>query len=155
MKWDSAWYSKPLTELSMITMASWVLPERALPPIAGYGNLLTYLDCPWGLYGLIINPEPLYMPSRTFTEQAQQCEPKKAIVTTVNYQRTSVHSFNSQLSHIDCFFGGTWFWTQGLRLTRQLIYHLKHAPSHFCLCYFFNRVLRFCPGPASDHNPPI
>jgi hypothetical protein len=51
---------------------------------------------------------------------------------------------------IRCFFiiifwSGTVVWTQGFDLARQVLYHLRHAPSPFCFSYFSDRVSYFLP----------
>jgi hypothetical protein len=42
-------------------------------------------------------------------------------------------------------FCSTGFWTWGLVLARQVLYHLTHTFSPFCLFYFSDRVLCFLP----------
>jgi hypothetical protein len=42
-------------------------------------------------------------------------------------------------------------------LASQVLYHLSQSPKNFSLQFFFffpDTVFHFCPGPASDHNPP-
>jgi hypothetical protein len=43
-------------------------------------------------------------------------------------------------------------WTQDLILSRQVPYHLNHAPSPFCFNYFSNRVSLFCQGLTLNHD---
>jgi hypothetical protein len=50
--------------------------------------------------------------------------------------------------------GSTALWTQSLTLTKQVLYHLSHAPSHFWFSYFLRYGFSFCPGLASNHVPP-
>jgi hypothetical protein len=40
-------------------------------------------------------------------------------------------------------------------LARQVLYHLSHTFRTFCFSYISDRVLNFCLGPASDHDPSI
>jgi hypothetical protein len=40
-----------------------------------------------------------------------------------------------------------------LRLTRQILYHLSHAPSPFCFSYFSDRGLLLLPGAVLDCDP--
>jgi hypothetical protein len=44
------------------------------------------------------------------------------------------------------FFNLTEFLTQGLKLARQVLYHLSHAPRPFLLGSFSDRLLSFCLG---------
>jgi hypothetical protein len=37
------------------------------------------------------------------------------------------------------------FWTQGLKLARQTLYHVGHSTSSFCSSYFWNRISCLCP----------
>jgi hypothetical protein len=49
---------------------------------------------------------------------------------------------------------GTGVWTKGLELIMQMLYHLSQACSpFFALVIFQIRVLHFCPGLASYHQP--
>jgi hypothetical protein len=38
------------------------------------------------------------------------------------------------------------FEPRALMLARQVLYHLNHNSSPFCLCYFSNGILCLCPG---------
>jgi hypothetical protein len=38
--------------------------------------------------------------------------------------------------YVFIYFGGTGVWTEGLVLASQMLYHLSHAHSPFCFCFF-------------------
>jgi hypothetical protein len=57
------------------------------------------------------------------------------------------------ICYLFIYFCGTENGTQGLRLAKQVLYHLSHTPCpFFYLSYFSGKILWdfFCPGPASD-----
>jgi hypothetical protein len=47
------------------------------------------------------------------------------------------------LNYLFFFFFCTRAWTQGLGLSRQVLYHLNHSPNFFCLRLFFDRLFHF------------
>jgi hypothetical protein len=46
----------------------------------------------------------------------------------------------TSFTFLSFFFGSTGAWTWGLGLARQVLYHLSHSASPFCVGYFWGRV---------------
>jgi hypothetical protein len=71
--------------------------------------------------------------------------------TTDTNQKTSD---KHRRAHTHTFFGSTEGWSQGIVLSRQVLYHLWHYVSHFCVGYFWDRVSLYTgcqPGPGPSY----
>jgi hypothetical protein len=68
---------------------------------------------------------------------------RKKCITTMKLWKLSLVQY-CRINPIFFFLLHTGVWTQGL--ARQVLYHLNHASSPFCLKYFSNKVSNLCPG---------
>jgi hypothetical protein len=68
-------------------------------------------------------------------------------------QRVSIELSPSLLPYL-FFFRWYWVWMQVLAFTRQALYHLSLASSHFCSGYFGDKVLLFVQA-SLYQEPPI
>jgi hypothetical protein len=68
-----------------------------------------------------------------------------------------IYIYRCRYIYIDRYILQCWGFKWRLRvlaLARQVLYHLTHTPSHFCVDYFGDRVL-LCASDSLCHSPPI